>query len=85
MPLVALGAVLWPGRAGALAAGFSASALLLYALLGWRLLLFTYDTGLSQALAVALVTYLPPAPPWESACCLPEPSSTTKQPAHSKR
>ena len=64
VPLVALGAVLWPGRAGVMMAIFSASALLLYVPLGWRLLLFTYENALSQAIGLAASGFLAPALTW---------------------
>ena len=66
LPLAAAGAVLWPGREGRLLAVFSCTALLLYAPLGWRETLFTYQNGVSQAVGVALIVFLAPALVWAS-------------------
>lgn len=64
VPLVALAATLWPGRVARLTVVFSASALLLYVGLGWRLLLFSYDSEYSQAVGLAAIGFLPPALLW---------------------
>jgi alpha-1,6-mannosyltransferase len=64
--LIALGAVLWPSRAGALAVVFSCSALLLYAGLGWRVLLFSYQNEFSQSAGLAVMGFLAPALVWVS-------------------
>jgi len=76
VPLVAVGAVLWPGRAGAQMAVFSCSAFLLYAPLGWRETLFTYQNGVSQAVGMAAVGFLAPALAWASGWWSP----TTERP-----
>jgi hypothetical protein len=64
--MIALGAILWPGRAGTLAVVFSCSALLLYAGLGWRVLLFSYQNEFSQSLGLAVMGFLAPALVWVS-------------------
>jgi hypothetical protein len=66
VPLAAVGATLWPGREGRLLAVFTCTALLLYAPLGWRETLFTYQNGVSQAVGVALIVFLTPALVWAS-------------------
>lgn len=73
MPLIALSAALWPDRVARLAAVFSASAMLLYAGLGWRLLLFSYQTEFSQAVGLAVIGFLPPALVWASGWWQTEP------------
>jgi hypothetical protein len=64
IPLIAFGALLWNGRAAAVTFAFSCSALLLYAALGWREILFTHTDVASQAFGVGLLVFLPPALVW---------------------
>jgi alpha-1,6-mannosyltransferase len=66
VPLIAFGAVLWPGRAATVAVVFSMTSMLLYAALGWRETLFTYQTAASQSFGVAAVVFLAPALVWAS-------------------
>jgi hypothetical protein len=64
VPLIAVGALLWPGRAGMIAVVFSCTAFLLYAALGWRESLFTYTSSASQSFGVAMTVFLAPALLW---------------------
>jgi alpha-1,6-mannosyltransferase len=64
VPLIAFGALLWPARAAAVAVVFSCTALLLYAALGWRETLFTYESTASQSLGVAVIVFPAPALVW---------------------
>lgn len=64
VPLVAFGAVLWPGRAGSITLAFSCTSMLLYAALGWRETLFTYANVVSQSFNIAMIVFLVPALVW---------------------